>query len=214
MFSSSLSRSESVIDKNVLYFSDVFLFFGQLCGPAESLRTFSLFQLSIAMSGLKFSIFGPSLLILRSASNQSRPSLFRQSLFTLNILENILSNFPLEKDVINKISMRCKILSHSFTVSSLVKIRSQMSKYFAFVSFSQIGLTIVFNTTHSLGDLVNQCFVKTFCYFLNAIFPKMCCIVGQVETSSNGTKCLKIGEFCRLSNLSSIAHVILVIVCV
>ena len=43
MSSSSLSRSESVIvDKNVLCFLDIFLFFGELCGPAASLRTFLL----------------------------------------------------------------------------------------------------------------------------------------------------------------------------
>ena len=88
------------------------------------------------MSGLKLPRLGPSSLILRSPSNRSCPSLFRQSFFTLHILENILSNFALEKDVIDKISMRCKILSHSFTVSSIVKICFQISKYFAFASFS------------------------------------------------------------------------------
>ena len=47
-------------------------------------------------------------------------------------------------------------------------------------------------------------------------FSTKCVVtVGQVETSSNGTgtKCLKIEEICRMSNHSSIADVILVIIC-
>ena len=82
------------------------------------------------MSALKFSILGPSSLILRSASNQSHPSLFCQSVFTINILENILSNFPLEKGVINKILMTCRVFPHKKINRCLTDINQCLTDIF------------------------------------------------------------------------------------
>ena len=91
-FFTFISTSDNVsVARLATCFPSVVLF--RLFGLEFKLRTLPACQRSILVSGLKSSKLGPSSLICKSVSRQSRIRLERQSVFTLFIRGNIRSSF-------------------------------------------------------------------------------------------------------------------------
>ena len=124
-------------------------FWGYLCGLAAPMRhTFWLYQRSIAASGSKSLLSGPSSPILKLFSNLSQLNRLRQSFLTLFIQLNILSSFALIVGVINSNSITCTSFPYNF-LNCEVNNCSHTSRYFT-VRLPDINWLISsFNKSHS-----------------------------------------------------------------
>ena len=121
-----------------------------LCCEAIKWQTLSLKHTFIASFGSNSPMLWPSSPMQSKASRCFLFNWFLLSVYTCNILENILSSLAFVKGMTSNNLNMCNILQHSFFVLMLRKTLFQSSKYVEFLLLFIRGTIKVFKTWHSL----------------------------------------------------------------
>ena len=164
-----------------------------LCCEAIKWQTLSLKHTFIASFGSNSPMLWPSPPMQSKASRCFLFNWFLLSVYTRNILENILSSLAFTKGMTSNNSNMCNTLQHSFFVSMLRKTLFQSSKYVEFLLLFIRGTIKVFKTcqssliTFKLQPFFDNKSLKWFAILISWSPNSLIFSVGQVCISSSET---------------------------